>query len=79
MTRTVAPPADEPAGRAPSMAAGASRATVDDGINRPLAISAVLAVASMVGAQIGAVLGLRRRPVVRAAGRALAIGRHRKD
>jgi uncharacterized membrane protein YfcA len=61
------------------MAAGASRATGEDGINRPLAISAVLAVASIVGAQIGAVLGLRRRPVARTAGRTLAIGRHRKD
>ncbi|MGR6316618.1 hypothetical protein Q2K19_09950 [Micromonospora soli] len=54
------------------MAAGASRATADDeGINQPLAISAVLAVASIVGAQIG----LRRRP----AARALVTGRHRKD
>ncbi|MFE9651794.1 LysM peptidoglycan-binding domain-containing protein [Micromonospora sp. NPDC006431] len=69
----------EPAGQPPAMAAGASPAT-EDGINRPLAISAVLAVASIVGAQIGAVLGLRRRPVAaRAAGRALAIGRHRRD
>jgi LysM repeat protein len=77
--RTVAPQPDEPVGPPPAMAAGASRATADTGINRPLAISAVLAVASIVGAQIGAVLGLRRRPVVRAAGRALSIGRHRKD
>ncbi|MEU5721217.1 LysM domain-containing protein [Micromonospora sp. NPDC047738] len=74
------PTVAEPAGQPPAMAAGASPATAADGINRPLAISAVLAVASIVGAQIGAVLGLRRRPVAaRAAGRALAIGRHRKD
>ncbi|MCW3839457.1 LysM peptidoglycan-binding domain-containing protein [Micromonospora yasonensis] len=67
---------EEPAGPPPAMAAGASRATGDDeGMNRPLAISAVLAVASIVGAQIGAVLGLRRRP----AARALVSGRHRKD
>ncbi|MFG2054157.1 LysM peptidoglycan-binding domain-containing protein [Micromonospora sp. NPDC048930] len=67
---------EEPAGPPPAMAVGASRATADDeGMNRPLAISAVLAVASIVGAQIGAVLGLRRRP----APRALITGRHRKD
>jgi hypothetical protein len=58
------------------MAAGASRATADEGMNRPLAISAVLAVASIVGAQIGAVLGLRRR---RPVPRTLVTGRHRKD
>ncbi|SCE66818.1 LysM domain-containing protein [Micromonospora viridifaciens] len=69
----------DPAEPRPSMAAGASRATVEDGMNRPLAISAVLAVASIVGAQIGAVLGLRHRPTPRTAGRPLTIGRHRKD
>ncbi|RZU72679.1 LysM domain-containing protein [Micromonospora kangleipakensis] len=74
-----APDVDGPVGQPPAMAAGASRAITDEGINRPLAISAVLAVASIVGAQIGAVLGLRRRPVVRTAGRALSSGRHRKD
>ncbi|MFI7431692.1 LysM peptidoglycan-binding domain-containing protein [Micromonospora sp. NPDC049836] len=68
-----------PAGPPPAMAAGASRATVDDGMNRPLAISAVLAVASIVGAQIGAMLGLRRRPAPRTATRDLVTGRHRKD
>ncbi|MBY8872054.1 LysM peptidoglycan-binding domain-containing protein [Micromonospora sp. PLK6-60] len=70
-------PADQvgqPAGAPPAMAAGASRAGQDDGMNRPLAVSAVLAVASIVGAQIGAVLGLRRRP-----GRALINGRHRRE
>ncbi|MFJ8579006.1 LysM peptidoglycan-binding domain-containing protein [Micromonospora sp. NPDC093277] len=64
----------EPAGPPPAMAAGASRPIVEDRINRPLAISAVLAVASIVGAQIGAVLGLRRRRTPQA----LSTGRHRK-
>ncbi|MFJ6196711.1 LysM peptidoglycan-binding domain-containing protein [Micromonospora sp. NPDC092111] len=66
------PPAERPAGVPPAMAAGASRAGQDNGINRPLAVSAVLAVASIVGAQIGAVLGLRRRPVQVVAGRTSA-------
>ncbi|MBW4704180.1 MULTISPECIES: LysM peptidoglycan-binding domain-containing protein [unclassified Micromonospora] len=66
------PPAERPVGVPPAMAAGASRATPDDAINRPLAVSAVLAVASIVGAQIGAVLGLRRRPVRVTAGRTSA-------
>ncbi|WFE33128.1 LysM domain-containing protein [Micromonospora sp. WMMD975] len=70
------PTVEAPEGQPPAMAAGASRATAEEGINRPLAISAVLAVASIVGAQIGAVLGLRRRP---AAARALGNGRHRRD
>ncbi|TDC31467.1 LysM peptidoglycan-binding domain-containing protein [Micromonospora sp. 15K316] len=50
-------------GKAPPMTVGAARAGEADRLNRPLAVSAVLAVASIVGAQIGAVLGLRRRPV----------------
>ena len=66
------PPAERPVGVPPAMAAGASRATPDDAINRPLAVSAVLAVASIVGAQIGAVLGLRRRPARVVAGRTSA-------
>ncbi|GAA4566015.1 hypothetical protein GCM10023176_15310 [Micromonospora coerulea] len=74
-----APGVDGPGGPAPAMGAGAARAITDDGINRPLAVSAVLAVASIVGAQIGAVLGLRRRPALRTAGRTLDSGRHRKD
>ncbi|WP_200208788.1 LysM peptidoglycan-binding domain-containing protein [Micromonospora coerulea] len=74
-----APGVDGPGGPAPAMGAGAARAITDDGINRPLAVSAVLAVASIVGAQIGAVLGLRRRPALRTAGRTLVSGRHRKD
>ncbi|MFJ8686174.1 LysM peptidoglycan-binding domain-containing protein [Micromonospora wenchangensis] len=70
--QTAQPPAERPVGVPPAMAAGASRATPADTINRPLAVSAVLAVASIVGAQIGAVLGLRRRPVRVAAGRTSA-------
>ncbi|NBE82556.1 LysM peptidoglycan-binding domain-containing protein [Micromonospora rubida] len=71
-----------PSGSQPAMAAGASRASEEDQLNRPLAVSAVLAVASIVGAQIGAVLGLRRRPsVARAAAgaRSLVSGRHRRN
>ncbi|MFF5176817.1 LysM peptidoglycan-binding domain-containing protein [Micromonospora sp. NPDC000316] len=52
----------ESKGQAPTMTVGAARAGATDRVNRPLAVSAVLAVASIVGAQIGAVLGLRRRP-----------------
>ncbi|MFI5837103.1 LysM peptidoglycan-binding domain-containing protein [Micromonospora sp. NPDC051300] len=74
--RDATPTVEAPDGQQPAMAAGASRATAEEGINRPLAISAVLAVASIVGAQIGAVLGLRRRPV---AARVPGNGRHRRD
>ncbi|GHJ50802.1 hypothetical protein Nm8I071_01090 [Nonomuraea sp. TT08I-71] len=77
--RDTTPTVEAPAGQQPAMSTGASRATVEDGINRPLAISAVLAVASIVGAQIGAVLGLRRRPVTRTTVRDLVVGRHRRD
>ncbi|MEU5530139.1 LysM domain-containing protein [Micromonospora chersina] len=77
--RDTTPTVEAPAGQQPAMSTGASRATVEDGINRPLAISAVLAVASIVGAQIGAVLGLRRRPVPRTTVRDLVGGRHRRD
>ncbi|MGC4807944.1 LysM peptidoglycan-binding domain-containing protein [Micromonospora sp. DT233] len=68
-------------GQQPAMAAGAARAGDDDQVNRPLAVSAVLAVASIVGAQIGALLGLRRRPVAArpGGGRSLISGRHRRD
>ncbi len=55
---------------------GASRAPEVNQLNRPLAVSAVIAVASIIGAQIGAVLGLRRRPEVE---RSLDIGRHRRS
>ncbi|MER5702257.1 LysM domain-containing protein [Micromonospora sp. NPDC002296] len=74
--------AQPPSGPQPAMAAGASRVSEEDSVNRPLAVSAVLAVASIVGAQIGAVLGLRRRPgIARAAAgaRALVSGRHRRN
>ncbi|MEH0842474.1 LysM peptidoglycan-binding domain-containing protein [Micromonospora sp. CPCC 205711] len=70
--QTAQPPVEKPAGAPPAMAAGASRATEDDRMNRPLAVSAVLAVASIIGAQIGAVLGLRRRPARVTAGRTSA-------
>ena len=54
------------------MTVGAARAGTADRVNRPLAVSAVLAVASIVGAQIGAVLGLRRRPATAGAAPRLA-------
>ncbi|MEH1098555.1 LysM peptidoglycan-binding domain-containing protein [Micromonospora sp. CPCC 205561] len=72
-----APPAPDERD-APTVTVGAARAGEPDRVNRPLAVSAVLAVASIVGAQIGAVLGLRRRPaqVSAGAGRAASNGRH---
>ncbi|MFI6782545.1 LysM peptidoglycan-binding domain-containing protein [Micromonospora sp. NPDC050276] len=60
------------AGQPPAMTVGAARAGDADRVNRPLAVSAVLAVASIVGAQIGAVLGLRRRPATAGAAPRLA-------
>ncbi|MEO3775012.1 LysM domain-containing protein [Micromonospora sp. B9E7] len=60
------------AGQPPAMTVGAARAGAADRVNRPLAVSAVLAVASIVGAQIGAVLGLRRRPATAGAAPRLA-------
>ncbi len=74
--RDATPTVEAPVGQPPAMSAGASRPTAEEGINRPLAISAVLAVASIVGAQIGALLGLRKRPVPARAG---SSGRHRRD
>lgn len=62
----------ESAGQPPAMTVGAARAGATDRVNRPLAVSAVLAVASIVGAQIGAVLGLRRRPATAGAAPRLA-------
>ncbi|GAB2964592.1 hypothetical protein GCM10027280_61810 [Micromonospora polyrhachis] len=64
-----------------TLAIGAARPGQVDQLNRPLAVSAVLTVASIVGAQIGAVLGLRRRPADRrpANTRAVSTGRHRRD
>ena len=68
-----APPSGtESAGQPPAMTVGAARAGTADRVNRPLAVSAVLAVASIVGAQIGAVLGLRRRPATAGAAPRLA-------
>ncbi|RAO61827.1 5'-nucleotidase [Micromonospora saelicesensis] len=68
-----APPSGtESAGQPPAMTVGAARAGAADRVNRPLAVSAVLAVASIVGAQIGAVLGLRRRPATAGAAPRLA-------
>ncbi|WDZ86219.1 LysM peptidoglycan-binding domain-containing protein [Micromonospora cathayae] len=78
--RTTEPPTtDWPQEEAPPMTVGAARPGPEDRVNRPLAVSAVLAVASIVGAQIGAVLGLRRRPTPSGGGtRALTSGRHRR-
>lgn len=68
-----APPSGtESAGQPPAMTVGAARAGAADRVNRPLAVSAVLAVASIVGAQIGAALGLRRRPATAGAAPRLA-------
>ncbi|QOC94714.1 LysM peptidoglycan-binding domain-containing protein [Micromonospora craniellae] len=83
-----APHDEAPKDHPPVVTVGAARAGEPDRVNRPLAISAVLAVASIVGAQIGAVLGLRcrpvavsvpRQPVRRGQPRELPAGRHRKD
>ncbi|NLU77846.1 LysM peptidoglycan-binding domain-containing protein [Micromonospora sp. HNM0581] len=80
------PPGETTEGHAPVVTVGAARAGEPDRVNRPLAVSAVLAAASIVGAQIGAVLGLRRRTAtsghptsVAAAPRELPVGRHRRD
>lgn len=68
-----APPSGtESAGQPPAVTVGAAGAGAADRVNRPLAVSAVLAVASIVGAQIGAVLGLRRRPATAGAAPRLA-------
>ena len=63
-----------PASPGDNIAAGAPQAT-ESGlqINRPLAVSAVIAAAAIVGAQVGTVFGLRRRP----AGTPVDGGRHR--
>ncbi|WP_405428383.1 LysM peptidoglycan-binding domain-containing protein [Micromonospora sp. NBC_00617] len=74
-----APGGTESTGQVPPMTVGAARAGTTDRVNRPLAVSAVLAVASIVGAQIGAVLGLRRRPATAgAAPRMAAAARARR-
>ncbi len=83
--------APDPAAEVPIVAVGAAGPADPNRVNRPLAVSAVLAVSSIVGAQIGALLGLRRRPATVRAGtdrRALPsgqrqwelpAGRHRRD
>jgi hypothetical protein len=49
-------------------------------LNRPLAISAVLAAASIAGAQAGAILGLRKRSAPGSSARSNGrVGRHRAD
>ncbi|AVT33315.1 peptidoglycan-binding protein [Plantactinospora sp. BC1] len=53
----------------------ASRAGAAEELNRPLAVSAVIAVASIVGAQVGAVFGLRNRSGRRPS---FGNGRHRQ-
>ncbi|WP_018217631.1 LysM peptidoglycan-binding domain-containing protein [Salinispora vitiensis] len=92
-TDTAAPEqtAPDPAAEAPVVAVGAAGPGDPNRVNRPLAVSAVLAVSSIVGAQIGAALGLRRRPATARTGtdrRALPggqrrwelpAGRHRRD
>ncbi|WBB78107.1 LysM peptidoglycan-binding domain-containing protein [Micromonospora sp. WMMD882] len=75
---TVPPTTQWPQEEEPPMTVGAARSGPEDRVNRPLAVSAVLAVASIVGAQIGAVLGLRRRPATPGGGRGLNSGRHRR-
>ncbi|WP_239090806.1 LysM peptidoglycan-binding domain-containing protein [Asanoa iriomotensis] len=65
-----------PASPDENLAAGPQRQD-DSGleINRPLAVSAVIAAAAIVGAQVGTVFGLRRRP----AGTPVDGGRHRAE
>lgn len=83
--------APDPGAEVPIVAVGAAGPADPNRVNRPLAVSAVLAVSSIAGAQIGALLGLRRRPATVRAGtdrRALPsgqrqwelpAGRHRRD
>jgi hypothetical protein len=68
----VGPPSD---GDETSFAGGAARPGDQGGMNRPLAVAAVIAAASIIGAQIGAVLGLRRQSIARID--PLEAGRHR--
>ncbi|NYT93526.1 LysM domain-containing protein [Salinispora sp. H7-4] len=82
--------ASDPAAEVPVVAVGAAGPGDPNRVNRPLAVSAVLAVSSIVGAQIGAALGLRRRPATARTGTdrrplpgqrrwELPAGRHRRD
>jgi LysM repeat protein len=76
------PPAEQlprQSGETSTYAAGASRAAEVSSLNRPLAVSAVIALASIVGAQIGAVLGLRRRPATSGTSGTGDGGRHRRS
>ncbi|GIF74762.1 LysM peptidoglycan-binding domain-containing protein [Asanoa siamensis] len=62
-----------PASPDQNMAAGPQDNHSEFQINRPLAVSAVIAAAAIVGAQVGTVFGLRRKP----AGTPVDGGRHR--
>lgn len=59
--------------------ASATGAGETQALNRPLAVAAVIAAASIVGAQIGAVLGLRRQTTLsRSRANSSSSGRHRR-
>ncbi|MEV0732882.1 LysM domain-containing protein [Polymorphospora sp. NPDC050346] len=72
------PAAENPTKRPTTSFAGgaAGRPGGLDTANRPLAVTAVIAAASIVGAQIGMLMGLRRRP---AKAHSTDSGRHRRD
>ncbi|MEE6258189.1 LysM peptidoglycan-binding domain-containing protein [Plantactinospora sonchi] len=72
--RPTAPQSGRGADDRTTYAAGAVSDDVLDEVNRPLAISAVIAVAGMVGAQVGALFGIRGRPPRRGS---VPTGRHR--
>ncbi|MDG4774168.1 LysM domain-containing protein [Solwaraspora sp. WMMD792] len=74
--------ADRPAWQVDNEATGnlgggvsAGRSGPEQNLNRPLAVTAVITAASIVGAQIGTMLGLKRRT----AGTSGETGRHRRD
>ena len=74
--------ADRPAWQVDNDATGnlgggvsAGRSGPEQNLNRPLAVTAVITAASIVGAQIGTMLGLKRRT----AGTSGETGRHRRD
>jgi len=74
-------PADRPAWQVDNDRPGnlgggvsAGRSGPEQNLNRPLAVAAVITAASIVGAQIGTVLGLKRRT----AGTPTDSGRHRR-
>ena len=70
----VRPPSSDDDGGGTSYAGGAARPVEPVTVNRPLAVSAVIAAASIIGAQIGAVIGLRRQAGSRGE---IEVGRHR--